>query len=104
MNMNVTFNLVGGGELNIPARSISGFYKDAWEFNTPKDGIIDRFQVAMYPSGSGEQELHQDPYLFQKFFISIYLSKKNIDYKSGGIYLIDKVMPFLWEFHLKLDH
>lgn len=69
---------------------LSGFYKDAWELNTPKDGIIDRFQVAMYPSGSGEQELHQDPYLFQKFFISIYLSKKNIDYESGGIYLIDK--------------
>ena len=26
--MNVTFNLMGGGELNIPSRSISGFYKD----------------------------------------------------------------------------
>jgi len=26
--MNVTFNLMGGGELNIPARAISGFYKD----------------------------------------------------------------------------
>ena len=25
--MNVTFNLMGGGELNIPARAISGFYK-----------------------------------------------------------------------------
>ncbi|OUX36488.1 MAG: hypothetical protein CBE33_05715 [Candidatus Pelagibacter sp. TMED273] len=69
---------------------LSGFYKNAWEENTPKDGIVDRFQVAMYPSGSGEQELHQDPYLFQKFFISIYLSKKNFDYADGGIYLIDK--------------
>lgn len=28
MNRNVTFNLSGGGELNIPARFISGFYKD----------------------------------------------------------------------------
>ena len=28
MSRNVTFNLTGGGELNIPARSISGFYKD----------------------------------------------------------------------------
>tara|TARA_R100000655_G_scaffold28409_1_gene57721 strand:- start:219 stop:401 length:183 start_codon:yes stop_codon:yes gene_type:complete len=28
MNKNVTFNLSGGGELNIPARFISGFYKD----------------------------------------------------------------------------
>jgi len=26
--MNVTFNLMGGGELNIRARAISGFYKD----------------------------------------------------------------------------
>jgi hypothetical protein len=26
--MNVTFNLMGGGELNIPQRAISGFYKD----------------------------------------------------------------------------
>ena len=25
--MNVTFNLMGGGELNIPPRAISGFYK-----------------------------------------------------------------------------
>jgi len=25
--MNVTFNLMGGGKLNIPSRSISGFYK-----------------------------------------------------------------------------
>ena len=28
MSNNVTFNLSGGGELNIPARFISGFYKD----------------------------------------------------------------------------
>ena len=28
--MNVTFNLMGGGELNIPARAISGFYKDQY--------------------------------------------------------------------------
>ncbi len=26
--MNVRFNLLGGGELNIPPRAISGFYKD----------------------------------------------------------------------------
>jgi hypothetical protein len=26
--MNVTFKLLGGGELNIPPRAISGFYKD----------------------------------------------------------------------------
>tara|TARA_B100000003_G_scaffold182741_1_gene175385 strand:+ start:94 stop:270 length:177 start_codon:yes stop_codon:yes gene_type:complete len=26
--MNVKFYLLGGGELNIPARAVSGFYKD----------------------------------------------------------------------------
>ena len=28
MNRNISFNLLGGGEINIPSRSISGFYKD----------------------------------------------------------------------------
>ena len=28
--MNVTFNLMGGGELNITPRAISGFYKDQY--------------------------------------------------------------------------
>ncbi len=28
MSRNITFNLLGGGEINIPIRSISGFYKD----------------------------------------------------------------------------
>ena len=69
---------------------LSGLQSNAWEKNTPKDGIIDRFQVVNYPAGSGEQELHQDPYMYQKFFISIYLFEKNIDFSSGGIYLIDK--------------
>ena len=69
---------------------ISGYYQDAWEKNTPKDGIIDRIQVVKYPNNSGQQELHQDPYLYQKFFISLYLSKQGEDFLDGGIYLIDK--------------
>ena len=28
MSRNITFNLLGGGEFNIPIRTISGFYKD----------------------------------------------------------------------------
>ena len=36
------------------------------------------------------RELHQDPYLYQKFFISSYLTKKGVDYINGGMYAIDK--------------
>ena len=34
--------------------------------------------------------VHQDPYLYQKFFISSYLTKKGVDYINGGMYAIDK--------------
>ena len=69
---------------------LSGMYFDVWEKNTPKDLIVDRIQVAKYPPNSGEQELHQDPYLYQKFFMSVYLSKKGLDYFEGGMYFMNK--------------
>ena len=69
---------------------LSGFYKDVWEKDTPKDGIVDRIQIVKYPPNSGLLELHQDPYVYQKFFISVYLTKKGIDYEDGGMYFIDK--------------
>lgn len=69
---------------------LSGFYKDVWEKDTPKDGIVDRIQIVKYPPKSGLLELHQDPYVYQKFFISVYLTKKGIDYEEGGMYFIDK--------------
>ena len=69
---------------------LSGYKEDSWEKNTPKDGIVDRIQIVKYPPNSGELELHQDPYLYQKFFLSVYMSKRDIDYKNGGMYLINK--------------
>lgn len=69
---------------------LSGYYNNVWENNTPKDGIVDRIQIVKYPPGSGELELHQDPYIYQKFFISIYLSERDKDYFGGGMYLINK--------------
>ena len=68
---------------------LSGYYEDVWETNTPKDGIIDRIQIVKYPPNSGSQELHQDPYIYQKFFISVYLSKKGKHFQDGGVYLVD---------------
>ncbi|PPR45481.1 MAG: hypothetical protein CFH18_00475 [Alphaproteobacteria bacterium MarineAlpha5_Bin8] len=69
---------------------VSGYFENCWEDNTPKDGIIDRIQVVNYPPNTGGLELHQDPYLYQKFFINIYLSKKGKDFEEGGIYCIDQ--------------
>ena len=68
---------------------LSGYYENAWEKNTPKDGIVDRIQIVKYPPNSGSQELHQDPYIYQKFFISLYLSKKGKHFLDGGIYLVN---------------
>ena len=67
---------------------ISGYHSDAWEKNLPIDGVVDRIQVARYPPRDGQAELHQDPYVFQKFVISIYLSKKDHDYEGGGFYAL----------------
>ena len=69
---------------------ISGYHKDIWEKNTPKDGVVDRIQIVKYPLNSGKLELHQDPYLYQKFFMSVYITKKGVDYKDGGMYFIDQ--------------
>ena len=67
---------------------LGGLKKDSFEKNTPKDGIVDRYQVARYLPGIGRSETHSDPYQNQKFFISAFMSKKGLDYKSGGCYVV----------------
>lgn len=60
-----------------------------FEKNTPKDGVVDRIQVLKYPPG-GSLETHCDPHHNQRTFISIYMSKRGEDYKSGGFYVLNK--------------
>ena len=67
-----------------------GLNFDAYEKNTPKDGVVDRVQLVKYPSSIGFLEPHSDPYKFQKLFISGYMSKKDKDFTGLGFYLIDK--------------
>lgn len=67
-------------------KHISGFKFNELEKNIPSDGIIDRLQVVRYPLNEGYLEPHTDPHGFQKFFISIYLSKKGKDFQNGGFY------------------
>lgn len=69
-------------------KTLMGLDSDAYEKNTPKDGIVDRFQVVQYPNRIGYLEPHSDPYLYQRLFISGYMSKRGLDYHGGGFYLV----------------
>ena len=68
---------------------VMGYNSNEFENNTPKDGVVDRVQVVQYPSKYGFLEPHSDPYKYQKFFISGYMSKKGIDFDDGGFYALD---------------
>ena len=51
--------------------------------------MVDRLQIAQYPSGVGELELHSDPFENQKMAISGIMSKRGKDYKTGGAYILN---------------
>ena len=67
---------------------LGGYKFNEYEGNTPKDGIVDRYQVARYLPGLGRSETHSDPYQNQKFFISAFMSKKGETYEKGGFYVV----------------
>ncbi len=69
---------------------LGGFEYDEFIFNTPKNGIVDRAQIAHYPSGAGKIPLHTDPYHNQKAILGVYMSKYGEDFEDGGIYFLDK--------------
>tara|TARA_A100001015_G_scaffold253903_1_gene294378 strand:- start:28 stop:936 length:909 start_codon:yes stop_codon:yes gene_type:complete len=71
-------------------KKLMGLDFNAYEKNTPKDGVIDRVQLVKYPSSIGFLEPHSDPYKYQKLFISGYMSKKDQDFTGLGFYLIDQ--------------
>jgi len=67
---------------------VEGLDHDAFTKNTPSDGPVDRIQFCLYPSGIGKLGIHTDPYHNQRFIISVYMSKRGIDYQKGGFYLL----------------
>lgn len=67
---------------------LMGLRADDYERNTPRDGVIDRVQLAQYPSRIGFLEPHSDPYLHQRLFFSGYMSTRGVDYQGGGFYLV----------------
>ena len=69
---------------------LGGFKHDKYEKNTPKNGVIDRFQIVHYPAGAGWLETHSDPYHNQRVIVSGFLSEREKDYKTGGFYYYKK--------------
>lgn len=67
-------------------KKLGGLDKDSFINNLPKDGIVDRVQIVRYPENSGFIEPHFHDPINQRLIISIYMSKKGIDYSSGGTY------------------
>ena len=69
---------------------LMGLEPDAYEKNTPKDGVVDRIQIANYPPRIGFLAPHCDPHLHQRLFFSGYMSKRGVDYSGGGFYLVGR--------------
>jgi hypothetical protein len=67
---------------------LMGRNSDDYERNTPKDGVVDRIQLAQYPSRIGYLEPHSDPYKHQRLFFSGYMTKRGLDYEGGGFYVV----------------
>ena len=69
-------------------KTLMGLEATEYEKNTPKMGVVDRIQIAQYPSRIGYLEPHSDPYLHQRLFFSGYLSQQGKDFEGGGFYLL----------------
>lgn len=67
---------------------LGGYRFDEYERHTPKDGVVDRIQIAQYPSKIGISETHADPWKNQRTFISAFMSKRGVDYHAGGFYVV----------------
>ena len=74
-------------------KCLGGFDPDEYVGNTPKDEIVDRIQVCVYPKGKGSLGSHSDPFHNQRYFISGFLSsrgKSGADYSEGGFYTVNQ--------------
>ena len=58
--------------------------------NTPKDGIIQRFQLLYYPYKKGHISPHKDPTNITQVTCGIYITSYKLDYDKGGFYVFNK--------------
>ena len=63
---------------------LAGLNYDAYEKNTPKDGVINRMHVIQYLKGGGTISPHNDPFDSIKIQIGCVLNDYGKDYKNGG--------------------
>lgn len=68
---------------------LAGNTKYQYEKNIPSQNQIDRLQIVNYPHGGGELRDHVDPRKNQRIVTGLIMSKKGIDFKSGGFYFRD---------------
>lgn len=68
---------------------LGGYPARSYETNIPSDGVIDRIQIVQYPIGAGELRRHTDPTKNQRVVIGAMLSKRGVDFDTGGFYVYD---------------
>lgn len=69
-------------------KTLSGLRPDAFETNSPSDGVVDRLMFYRYPKGGGQLKTHIDPINNHKIIIGGLLSTRGVDFHSGGIYFL----------------
>lgn len=71
-------------------RKVTDFKDLSYLMNTPKDGFVSRVVIHHYPIGGGFMEEHIDPInIYNPIQTIIQASQKGIDYKTGGLYVVD---------------
>jgi hypothetical protein len=56
----------------------------------PLDLIVQRFHLIFYPYNSGKISIHKDPSNVVDVQCGIYVTSYNVDYDTGGFYVLDK--------------
>jgi hypothetical protein len=56
----------------------------------PLDIIVQRFHLIFYPYNNGKISIHRDPSNVVDVQCGIYVTSYNLDYDSGGFYVLDK--------------
>ena len=69
--------------------SIQGYDPKKIYSNTPKDYVIQRVHLIHYPINTGHISTHTDPDDVCKLVCGIYLTEFNLDYTSGGFYVVN---------------
>lgn len=72
--------------------------------NTWDDDVVPRLQIHHYPLGGGHTQMHRDPTNLVKVTWITMMTKRGVDYHTGGLYLLDLFgNKFYPEMELDLD-